>query len=261
MKILVTVTEVSVLDDEFDVVDGVIDDQYRTTELNEWDEYAIEEAVRIQEAGEDVEVVTVTVGPERTAETIRQALAKGPDRAIRVWDDRLAEAGLFDPQTKARLLAAVAEAESPDLVLSGVQSADDGFGATGVTLAERLDVAWAAVVNHLDLNREAGVAAVHRELEGAVEELTEVELPAVLTIQTGINEPRYASLRGIRAAQSKELAVRSLDDLGLAAAEIKTPLEQTGLAEPESEGQTTLFEGDDAAGELAAVLRERGVGQ
>ncbi len=134
MKILVTVKQVAVVDDEFEI-DGLgIDDRYVTHDLNEWDEYAVEEAVQIQEAAdEDVEVVTVTVGPEESEETIRQALAKGADRAVRVWDDTLVEAGLLDPATKARVVEAVAAEEDPDLVLTGVQSADDGFGATGVT--------------------------------------------------------------------------------------------------------------------------------
>ena len=258
MRILVTVKQVAVLDDEFEIDDG-IDDRYLTRELNEWDEYAIETAVQIQEASdEDVEVVTVTIGPEATEETIRQALAKGADRGVRVWDDHLAETGLLDPATKARVLAAVAAEAEPDLVLTGVQSADDGFGATGVALAERLDFAWAAVVNELDLDRDAGIAAVHRELEGGIEELTEVELPAVLTVQTGINEPRYASLRGIRSAQSKELDVRSLADIGLSAEAVRSPLRQTGLSKPVGGGETTMVEETE---ELATLLRERGVGQ
>ncbi|WP_424002484.1 electron transfer flavoprotein subunit beta/FixA family protein [Haloarcula salina] len=262
MKVLVTVKEVAVVDDEFEI-DGLgIDERYVTADLNEWDEYAVEEAVQIKEAGDDVEVVTVTIGPEGTEETIRQALAKGADRAIRVWDDALAEAGLLDPETKAEIVAAVAADEDPDLVLTGVQSADDGFGATGVTLAEKIDFEWAAVVNALDLDRDAGVAHVRRELEGSVEELTDVELPAVLTIQTGINDPRYASLRGIRQAQSKELAAKSLSDVGLDAASLDSPLEQTSLYEPESESEATVFEGsaEETAGELASLLREKGVG-
>ncbi|MFC6864133.1 electron transfer flavoprotein subunit beta/FixA family protein [Halomicroarcula sp. GCM10025817] len=262
MKILVTVKQVAVVDDEFEI-DGLgIDDRYVTHDLNEWDEYAVEEAVQIQEAAdEDVEVVTVTVGPEETEETIRQALAKGADRAVRVWDDTLAEAGLLDPATKARVVEAVADEEDPDLVLTGVQSADDGFGATGVTLAERLGFEWAAVVNDLDLDREAGVAAVHRELEGGIEELADVQLPAVLTIQTGINDPRYASLRGIRQAQSKELAVKSLEDTGLSPADVESPLEQTSLYEPTSESDATVFEGsaEETAADLAEVLRDAGV--
>ncbi|WP_336337573.1 electron transfer flavoprotein subunit beta/FixA family protein [Haloarcula brevis] len=259
MKILVTVKEVAAVDDEFEIDGLEIDDRYVTADLNEWDEYAVEEAVQIKEAGDDVEVVTVTIGPSETDETIRQALAKGADRAVRVWDEALEAAGLLDPETKAEVLAAVAAEEDPDLVLTGVQSADDGFGATGVTLADKLGMEWGAVVNDLDL--EAGVASVHRELEGGVEELTDIELPAVLTIQTGINDPRYASLRGIRQAQSKELAEYDLADLGLDAAGIASPLEQTSLYEPETEGEATVFEGspEETAAELAALLEEKGV--
>ena len=263
MKVLVTVKEVAAVDDEFEIDGLAIDDRYLSYDLNEWDEYAIEAAVQISEAREDVEVVTVTVGGPDTEETIRQALAKGADRAVRVWDDALASAGLLDPATKATVLSAVVEEEDPDLILTGVQAADDGFGATGVTLASAIGWEWAAVVNSLDLDTEAGVASVHRELEGGVEETTEVDLPAVLTIQTGINDPRYASLRGIRQAQSKELAVQSLSDLGLDAGALDSPMEQTSLYEPETEGEATMYEGsaEETAGELAALLREKGVGE
>jgi electron transfer flavoprotein beta subunit len=260
MQLLVTVSEVAAPDDDFEI-DGVgIDDRYLTYDLNEWDEYAVEEAVRLSEAHDDIEVVTVTVGPERAEETIRQALAKGADRAIRVWSEDLAAAALLDPGAKAKLLAAVAREEDPDLVLSGVQSADVAFGATGVSLAETLGFEWAAVVNELDLDRDRGVADVHRELEGGLEELTEVELPAVLTIQTGINDPRYASLRGIRQAQSKPLDVYSPADLGVDAAE--SMLDLTDLTVPETESDATLFEGgpEETAADLAELLRDQGVG-
>ncbi|WP_459193696.1 electron transfer flavoprotein subunit beta/FixA family protein [Halosimplex sp. J119] len=263
MKVLVTVTDVAVVDDEFEI-DGLgVDERYLTYELNEWDDYAVEEAVQIAEVAEDVEVVTVTVGPERSEEAIRKALAKGADRAVRVWDDAIAERELLDAETKADLLAAVAKEEDPDLILSGVQSGDDSFAATGVTLAEKLGMEWAAVVNQLDLDADAGLASVHRELEGGVDELTDVELPAVLTIQTGINEPRYASLRGIRQAQNKPLDVKDLGDLDLDEGALETPLRWTATYEPESEGEATIFEGgiDETAGELAGVLREQGVGE
>jgi len=261
MKILVTVKEVAEVDDEFRISGLDIDEASLEYDLNEWDDYAVEEAVQISEANDDVEVVTVTVGPERAEETIRMALAKGADRAVRVWDDALADAQFLDVDTKAELLAAVAEEEDPDLVLSGVQAGDDSNGATGVALAERLDLEWAAVVNSLDLDSDEGLAGVRRELEGGVEELTDVELPAVLTIQTGINEPRYASLRGIRQAQRKPLEVRSLDDIGLDDAVVESPVERTEMYEPESEGDATLWEGsaEETAGELAAFLRDKGV--
>ncbi|PSP91554.1 electron transfer flavoprotein subunit beta/FixA family protein, partial [Halobacteriales archaeon QS_1_68_44] len=157
MKILVTVKEVAEVDDEFRISGLDIDEASLEYDLNEWDDYAVEEAVQISEANDDVEVVTVTVGPERAEETVRMALAKGADRAVRVWDDALEDAQFLDVDTKAELLAAVAEEEEPDLVLSGVQAGDDANGATGVALADRLGFEWAAVVNSLDLDSDAGV--------------------------------------------------------------------------------------------------------
>jgi len=261
MKILVTVKEVAEVEDEFDIAGLDIDSRYLDYDLNEWDDYAIEAAVQISESADDVEVVTATIGPERSEETIRMALAKGADRALRVWDDDLEAAEYLDVNTKADLLAAVVEEEDPDLVLTGVQSADDSYGGTGVALAERIGFEWAAVVNALDLDADAGVASVRRELEGGVEELTDVELPAVLTIQTGINEPRYASLRGIRQAQRKPLDVKALGDLGLDASALDTPIERTSMYEPESESDATIWDGsaEETAGELAAFLRDKGV--
>ena len=264
MKVLVTVKEVAEVEDDFEIEGTHIAEQFLKYDLNEWDDYAVEEAVQIQEAGDDVEVVSVTIGPERSEETIRMALAKGVDRAIRVWDEALENAEMLDVAAKTRLLQAVVEAEDPDLVLTGVQANDDSFGATGVSLADAIDYEWAAVVNALDIDTllAENVAKVHRELEGGVEELTEVDLPSVLTIQTGINEPRYASLRGIRQAQSKEIAEQDLGDLGLDLADVESDLVLTDMYEPESESDATIFEGsaEETAGQLAEVLREKGVG-
>jgi electron transfer flavoprotein beta subunit len=262
MKILVTVKEVAEVEEDFEI-DGLgVDERYLEYDLNEWDDYAIEEAVQIAEEGDDVEVVSVTIGPERSEETIRMALAKGVDRAIRVWDEALESTELLDVAAKTAILGAVVEAEEPDLVLTGVQANDDSFGATGVSLADAVGFEWAAVVNKLDLSAGDDVANVHRELEGGVDEVTEVDLPAVLTIQTGINEPRYASLRGIRQAQRKEIAAKSLGDLGLDAAAVESDLALTAMYEPESESNATIFEGgpEEAAAQLAQVLREKGVG-
>jgi electron transfer flavoprotein beta subunit len=189
------------------------------------------------------------------------ALAKGADRAVRIWDDALEDVDLLDVDAKAELFAAVVAEEEPDLILTGVQANDDSFGATGVALARHIDFEWAAVVNALDLDVDAGIAHVHRELEGGVEELTDVELPAVFTIQTGINDPRYASLRGIRQAQQKEIAAKTLDDLGLDASVLDSDLALTEMFEPESESEATFFEGEasDQAVELADTLRDIGV--
>ncbi|NHN46707.1 electron transfer flavoprotein subunit beta/FixA family protein [Halostella sp. JP-L12] len=263
MKVLVTVKEVAEVEDDFEIEGTEIGSQYLNYDLNEWDDYAVEEGVQISENVDDVEVVAVTIGPERSEETIRMALAKGADRAVRVWDEALEDIDLLDVGAKVRLLEAVVEEEDPDLVLSGVQAGDDAFGATGVALADAIGFEWAAVVNHLDLDVDEGVAHVHRELEGGVDEVTDVETPAVLTIQTGINEPRYASLRGIRQAQSKEIAPKDLSDLGLSAEDVESELRLTDMYEPETESDATYFEGspEEEAGQLADMLREKGVAE
>ncbi|MFP8956429.1 electron transfer flavoprotein subunit beta/FixA family protein [Natrialbaceae archaeon A-CW3] len=263
MKVLVPVKEVATVDDEFEIEGTAIDERYLGVDLNEWDDYAIEAAVQLEEDGIVDEVVTVTIGDEDTEQTIRQALAKGADRAIRVWDDALEGVDLLDVGAKVAILEAVVAAEEPDLVLTGVQSGDDSFGATGVALAEAVDYQWGAVVNQLELENGAEQASVHRELEGGIEELTDIDLPAVLTIQTGINEPRYASLRGIRMAQRKELDHQTLDDLGVDAGAVAGDLRLTEMYEPESESDTTVYEGsaEDTAAQLADLLREKGVAQ
>ena len=261
MKVLVPVKEIATVEDEFEIDGTAIDERFLGADLNEWDDYAIEEAVQLQEDGVVDEVVTVTIGDEDTEQTIRQALAKGADRAIRVWDDALEDLDLLDVGAKVAILEQVVADDEPDLVLTGVQSGDDSFGATGVALAEAVGYQWAAVVNQLDLDGDT--ASVHRELEGGIEELTDVEVPAVLTIQTGINEPRYASLRGIRMAQRKDLDHQTLADLDVDPEAIAGDLNLTAMYEPESESDTTVFEGsaDDTAGQLADLLRDAGVAQ
>jgi electron transfer flavoprotein beta subunit len=263
MKVLVTVKEVAEVGDNFEISGTEIDDRYLEYDLNEWDGYAIEEAVQLKEDGPADEVVTVTIGPERSEETIRIALAKGADRAVRIWDDPLEDIGMLDIETKTNLLQAVVEEEDPDLVLGGVQSGDDALSATGVSLADELGFQWGAVVNEINYDPDENVAHIHRELEGGVEELTDVDLPAVFTIQTGINEPRYASLRGIRQAQTKEIASKSLDDIGLNAGAVESDLTLTSMYKPESESDIETFEGEpnETAGELAEVLREKGVAE
>lgn len=258
MKVLVALTDAADVADDFEIEGTRIDERYLEYDVNEWDEYAVEEAVQLAESGVAEEVITVTIGPGRVEESIRKGLAKGPDRAIRIWDDGLADRDLLDVSTKADLLAGVVAEEEPALVLTGVQAHDDSFGATGVALAESVGYEWAAVVNDLDLDGE--IAHVHRELEGGMEEVTDVDLPAVLTIQTGINEPRYASLRGIRAAQSKEIDVRSPADLDVAVDE--ATLRLTEMYEPTSESETIYVEGSppEQASAIADVLREKGVG-
>ncbi len=149
-------------------------------------------------------MVVVTVGGEEAEAALRRCLAMGADRAIRV------EAATVDPISTARALAGVVSGETPDLVLCGVQSADSVQGSTGVALAELLGLPRVAVVTNLEWGG-SGPATVHRELEGGLIDVVEVATPALLTIQTGINEPRYATLRAIKQAEQHEIAVVSAD--------------------------------------------------
>jgi len=209
VKIVVAVKQVAALGDEVEFTDDErdVDPDYLDYALNEWDTYATEEALRLREAVGEGEVVVVSVGDEETEEAMRRCLAMGADRGIRVDT-----AERLDPIQVARALAEVVREESPDLVFTGVQSADSVQAATGAALAELLELPRVAVVTKIDLAE--GTATVNRELEGGLVDIVEVDTPALLTIQTGINEPRYATLRAIKQAEEKEIEVRQPDELG-----------------------------------------------
>ena len=173
-------------------------------ELNEPDAYALEEALRLKEK-HGGEVVVCCAGPARAAQVIREALARGADRAIHVESDALATA---DASSIAAALAAAIAGEQVDLVLTGLQSDDHGFGQVGVVLAERLGMPHATIIMDVQLAPgESGQPAlrVKRELEGGWFQWVGLPLPALLTIQSGINQLRYATLKGIMAAKKKEI--------------------------------------------------------
>ena len=213
MKIVVCVKQVAVLGDEVEFTDDGrdVDPDYLDFALNEWDAYATEEALRIREQldSERDEVVVVTVGDREVEDAMRRCLAMGADRGIRVDFARSA-----DPITVARLLAPVVQRESPDLVFCGVQSSDAVQAATGTALAELVGLPRVAVVTGIEWDPSADRATVQRELEGGLLDLMEVDTPALLTIQTGINQPRYATLRAIKQAEQKEIEVVSPDEPG-----------------------------------------------
>ena len=206
MKIVVTVKQIKVLGDEVEfTADGRdVDPNYLDRALNEWDACAVEEALQIRERLGDGEVVVVTAGDEEAEGALRRCLAMGADRAIRV------DASPLDPVSTARALAGAVSAESADLVLTGVQSADSVQGSTGTALAELLELPRVAVVTKIDWSG-TGVATVDRELEGGLVDVVEVDTPALLTVQTGINQPRYANLRAIKQAENHEISVVAVD--------------------------------------------------
>ena len=213
--------------------------------LNESDAYALEEALQLKEKNGG-EVVVLSAGPERLGQTIREALAKGADRALHIDGDL----GRRDALGVTRLLAAAIRTESPDLVLAGLQSDDLGQGQTGVLVAELLGLPHATLILHVE-KTDAGISA-KKELEEGWFQQVELPLPAVLTIQSGGSKLRYATLMGIKRAKTKEvkvLAAASLDAGGAPA----VVLERVAL--PVKQKSTQILGG--SAKEAAAALVEK----
>ena len=183
-------------------------------EVNEPDTYALEEALRLKEklGGE---VVVCSLGPTRAQQVIKEALSKGADRALHLNDPALESC---DAYGVALALARVLQKESPDLVLTGLQSDDQGSAQTGVILAELLGVPHSTII--MEIQAEGQQLKVKRELEGGWFQWIQIPLPALLTIQLGINKPRYATLKGIMAAKKKIVQSLTLADLGLTPEEL-----------------------------------------
>jgi electron transfer flavoprotein beta subunit len=223
-----------------------IRDQDASFELNEPDAYALEEALRLKEK-HGGEVIVCCAGPARAAQVIREALARGADRAIHVESEALATA---DAATVAEALAAAIRDEQVDLVLTGLQSDDQGFGQVGVVLAETLGMPYATIIMAIE-KTDSGLR-VKRELEGGWFQWVGLPMPALLTIQSGINQLRYATLKGIMAAKKKE--IRKVAAPGAAAGGTRI----TALYFPEKGKQTQMIAGSaaDAAKELVRRLRE-----
>jgi len=182
--------------------------------INEWDNYAVEEAIRLKEE-HGGKVTIVTVGGDDDEDVLRRCLAMGADEAFRIDSSQFVES---DPYQIARGLAAFVKNKEFDLVLTGSMAGDDSFTMVGPLLAGFAGWPHATLVT--SIKGKGGSLEVTRELEGGLEEVLEIDLPAVLTIQTGINEPRYVSIMGIRKVRSKEIPVLGLGDLGLSAEEV-----------------------------------------
>jgi electron transfer flavoprotein beta subunit len=226
-----------------------IREQDASFEMNEPDAYALEEALRLKEA-HGGEVVVCSAGPARVAQVIREGLARGADRAIHVEGDALASADAF---AVALALGEAMKGEHFDVILTGLQSDDQGLAQTGVVLAERLGLPHATIIMEVKVESGSGQAAlrVKRELEGGWFQWVGMPLPAVLTIQSGINQLRYATLKGIMAAKKKE--IRQV------AASVSAPrVEILGLYVPEKTKKTQLISGSpaEAAKTLVARLRD-----
>jgi electron transfer flavoprotein beta subunit len=224
-------------------------EQDASFEMNEPDAYALEEALRLREKHSG-EVVVCTAGPARAAQVLREALARGADRAIHVEDDRLASISTDSFAVAAALADAIRD-EKFELVLTGLQSDDQGAAQTGVILAERLGLPHATIV--MDVQVQDANVRVKRELEGGWFQWVAMPLPALLTIQSGINQLRYATLKGIMAAKKKE--IRKVAPATPSATRVSV----VALDVPRKTKQTQLISGSptEAAKTLVKTLRDQ----
>jgi electron transfer flavoprotein beta subunit len=222
--------------------------------VNDWDNYAIEEAVLLREKTGGT-VTAVTIGTEEDEEILRRALAMGADKAIRIDPGDLG----LDGFVTSRILAEVIRGREYDLILTGLQADDYNCGMVGMMLAEHLGIAHAAGVTGIE--PEGREATIRIELEGGMDGILKIRFPALMGVQTGINEPRYVSIMGIRKASKKELNVIKVGELHLTEDDLtqRTTVEKAFLP-PETEG-AEIIEGDPSmvAEKIIRVLAESGV--
>lgn len=247
MKIAVAIKQVPARDSTFqlDASGCRVREDDLDFEISEPDAYALEAALQLKEK-HGGEVVALCAGPARAAQAIREALAKGAERAIHIEEDLSG----WDPLSLSRLLARAIEPEKPDLILTGLQSDDLGYGQTGVLLAELMRLPHATIV--VDVEMREGAVRVKRELEGGWFQHVELPLPALLSIQSGIRQLRYATLMGIKRAKTKEIRTLHAADLGM---EASIGVEAVRLYPPRGAKQAEILKG--SAQEAAAQLVER----
>jgi electron transfer flavoprotein beta subunit len=259
MNIVVSIKQVPASETKVKVAaDGLdIDRTGVSYVVNPYDEFGVEEALRIKERIGSGSVTVVTVGPEKAQEALRTCLAIGADKAVHIKDPAF-EGG--DAYATAVVLAAALKTLQFDILFFGKQAIDDDNGAVGIHVAELLGLPHVAVVNKLEIYEKEKRAVAHRQIEGALE-VIETSLPAVFTCQKGLNEPRYASLPGIMKAKSKPLTVLSLADMGLKPEEVgrsgsKLLLSRITPPPPRNEGKILQGETSQAVAELVRLLRE-----
>lgn len=250
MKIIVAIKQVPARDSQLrvDSAGKWIQTSGLSFEINEPDAYALEAALQLKEKNGG-EVVALCAGPPGASQTIREALAKGADRALHIEDDTLSD---LDTLAVSRLLAKAAAAENPDLILTGLQSDDLGYGQTGVVIAELLGMPHATLI--MEVEKKDATIRVKRELEDGWFQHVELPLPAVLTIQSGISKLRYATLMGIKKAKTKEVKRLTAADLGIA---LQPTITIDRVYAPVKTKQTQILEGSpkEAAAKLVEKLK------
>lgn len=253
MKILVCIKQVPDMESKFKV--NGAGNWYEETDLafriNEYDEYAIEQAVQLKEQlGGEPDVTILSMGPERSKEALKKGLAMGCDRAVHILDENYFNRDSFEV---ASLIAGFAKEGAFDLILTGMQSQDRGSGQVGILLAEMLDIPSISTIVSFSYND--GKVSVKRELEGGLKAEVEATLPLLLTCQLGLNTPRYPTLPNIMKAKKKEMTCLAASDLDQSSSYNTT----LSFFSPEKSGSCLILEGDSSsnADQLIAILKEK----
>ncbi len=253
VKILVCIKQVPDMESRFKpAVDGLwFDEADLAWRMNEYDEYAVEQAVQTKEQlGGDTELTVLSIGSDRTVEMIKKALAMGGDRAVHIQDS---EPHKKDPWQIASIIAAYVKDKGYDLIFTGMQSQDRGSAQVGVLVAEMLGIASATTV--VGFSYEDGVVSAKRELEGGIKGLVKIPTPALVTCQLGLNVPRYPTLPNIMKAKRKPIEVIAVADLLTEEATVTT----TGFYPPERKGSGVILEGEvgDLVTQLMTILKDK----
>lgn len=254
MNIVVCIKQVPDTASVIKVKDGQIDYEGLTWVVNPYDEYALEEALRIKEKQGSGKVTLVSLGPERVKEALKTGLAMGADEAVHLKDP--AFEGL-DSFTTAKVLAAALKKIPFDLIWCGWKGVDADQGVVGISLAELLDLPHVSFVTRVEITTDGKNATLEKEVEGG-HEVVETSLPALFTAQKGLNEPRYPTLKGIMAVKSKTIVEWSASDLGLDSSELGALAETVGASQPPPRKAGTMLSGtpQEMAIELIRLLHE-----
>lgn len=252
MKILVCIKQVPDMESKFkiDASGTWYDNVDLAWRMNEYDEYAVEQAVRLKEQLGDGDITVMCVGSDKVKETMKKALAMGCDRGVHVADDNVSGK---EPYEIASIIATFAEDKGFDTIFTGMQSQDRGSGQVGVLVAEMLS--FPCVTTIVDFAYQDGQVAAKRELEGGIRAMVKVSTPALFTCQLGLNKPRYPTLPNIMKAKKKELLSLAIDDL----LQVEPRQQTTTLYFPEKKGGGLILEGDapDLADQLITILKEK----
>ncbi|SDW06622.1 electron transfer flavoprotein subunit beta/FixA family protein [Paenibacillus sp. PDC88] len=249
MKIVVLLKQTFDTEEKITLQNGVVSEDGVKFVINPYDEYAVEEAVKLRDE-HGGSVTLLSVGPDRAAEALRTALAMGADEAVLISDERIPD----DEYVISKVLYSYLNQENPDLILGGNFSVDRGSGQVAIRLAELLGIPHTSSITKLTI--QGTTAEVHRDAEGDLEVLS-VTLPALFTAQQGLNEPRYPSLPGIMKAKKKPFKTLLLEDLDLIETDVQPATKQVELTLPPERGAGKILKGDaeNVARELVGLLR------